>query len=455
MGNERKYFGTDGVRGVANRYPIIPEVALKMGKAAGRFFAGAGKKPRIIIGKDTRISGYMLESALMSGICSMGGDVYLVGPMPTPGISFVTRSMRANAGIVISASHNPYQDNGIKFFGPQGHKLPEEDEISLEMLMEEDTQDLPDGINIGKAFRIDDAEGRYIVYAKSTFPKGMLLDGMKIVVDCANGAGYRVGPDILEELGANVIKVGCTPDGININDSCGSTDTRQMQDTVVKSGADIGIALDGDADRVIMADGSGNIVDGDDILLICAERMKSCGLLRSNKVVGTIMTNVGMEYALRERGIDLVRTSVGDRYVMEAMTETGAVIGGEPSGHIIFLDHSTTGDGIISALQILAAMVETGKTLNELRSSWNRYPQVMRNLRVTERVSLEGKDWFEAAMVGARESMGKDHLLSVRYSGTEPLLRITVSCESKEITDSVIEMLSGEIEKRLGIKDNS
>jgi phosphoglucosamine mutase len=452
MGNKVKYFGTDGVRGEANVFPIIPEVALRMGRAAGRFFAREGHRPRIIIGKDTRISGYMLESALMSGICSVGGDVYLVGPMPTPAIAFITRSMRADAGIVISASHNPYYDNGIKLFGPEGTKLADSDESQLEVLMEEDIES-PLSRNLGKAYRIDDAEGRYIVYAKATFPRGYMLDGLKIVVDCANGAGYRVAPDILVELGADVVMVGCSPDGLNINHQCGSTDLELLKKTVVEQQADVGIALDGDGDRAILCDSQGNTVDGDDILYVCARHLMSRDALAGNRVIGTVMTNVGLEAAFKDMGLELARVPVGDRYVMEEMSRSGAVLGGEQSGHVIFSDHSFTGDGVVTALQILGAMVESGKPLLDLTAGWNRYPQVMKNVRVTDRLVLNEQEWFSPMMETAAERLGSPHLLSVRYSGTEPLLRVTTSCAEADLTEEVASDIVEEVTRHIPVAE--
>jgi phosphoglucosamine mutase len=447
---KRKYFGTDGVRGEANRFPMIPEMVLRLGMAAGSYFHNRKEKPKIIIGKDTRLSGYMIEAALMSGICSMGTDVYFVGPLPTPGIAFITRSMRADAGIVISASHNPFQDNGIKFFGADGMKLPDDEEALLEELMEREDLERPTHSRVGRAFRIDDAEGRYIVYAKSTISKDITLEGLKIVIDCANGAAYQVAPAILRELGAQVITLGDHPDGLNINLGCGSTDPDQMLKKVVDSGADAGIALDGDGDRVIMADSEGNLVDGDDIIYVCVKHLSQNGGLDPKVVIGTLMTNMGLEAAFREMEIELIRAPVGDRYVLEEMLRTGAVIGGEPSGHLIFTDHGTTGDGILSALQVLQIMAETGRSLKDLLSGWHRFPQVMKNLRVEEKKPLEQQEWYERLLSEARQRMGEDHLLSLRYSGTEPLLRVTVSCGSEDLTHDVCESICSELVERLG-----
>ncbi len=450
MINNKRLFGTDGIRGEANRHPITSEVALKLGMAAGTMFKNHSDRSRIVIGKDTRLSGYILESALMSGICAMGTDVYLVGPMPTPGIAFITRTMRADAGIVISASHNPYQDNGIKFFGADGRKLPDEREAQLEKIADDEHLDRPTHEGVGRAYRLDDADGRYIEYAKNTIPKGMTFDGLKMVVDCANGAAYAVAPTIFEELGAKVITIGTSPDGLNINDGCGSTYPEQMVKKVLEEGADIGLALDGDADRAIFCDSDGNIIDGDDVLYICASYALQNGELPENTIVGTEMTNMGLVAALREMGVDLKRSAVGDRYVLEEMLKSGSVLGGEPSGHLIFLDHSTTGDGIITALQVVKCMVESGSAMGDLREGWKRYPQVLVNLRVSEKVPLGDLDWLPGLLETARSTMGKDQLLNVRYSGTEPVLRLTVSCESEEIVESVSNELGAKLAEGLG-----
>jgi len=447
---KREIFGTDGVRGEANRPPMVPETVLRLGMAAGTFFYNLKEKPKIIIGKDTRLSGYMIESALMSGICSMGTDVYLVGPLPTPAIAFLTRSMRADAGIVISASHNPFQDNGIKLFGGDGMKLPDDKEAEIEGLMEADFQIRPTHGAVGRAYRLDDAGGRYIVYAKSSIPREMTLEGVKIVVDCANGATYKVAPSILSELGADVVSIGNSPDGVNINQGCGSTNTGDMIDKVIETGADIGIALDGDGDRAILCDGNGSIVDGDDILFICAQRMEQAGEMEKRGITGTIMTNMGLETAFRAKGIELTRTAVGDRYVLEEMLRSGIKLGGEPSGHLIFLDHGTTGDGIITALQVLRVMVETGIPLADLRKGWQRYPQLMVNLRVESKPVLEEQPWYAQVVKEARTAMGEDHLLSLRYSGTEPLLRVTVSCASEDLVKSVSERICAVAAEHLG-----
>jgi len=446
----KRYFGTDGIRGVANRGHIVPEFMLGLGKAAGSFFKKDNARPRIIIGKDTRLSGYMIESALMSGICAMGADVYLVGPLPTPAISFLVRSMRADAGIVISASHNPYTDNGIKFFGSDGRKLPDEIEASIEELMDSGSMNGPDGDGLGKAHRVDNAEGRYIAYSKATIDEGINFQGLNVVVDCANGAAYEVAPIIFSELGAQVTVLGGNPDGLNINEGCGSTAPEAMVRAVLENGADVGIAFDGDADRVILCDENGEIVDGDDILFLSSLQLQEAGRLVKNTVVGTIMTNVGLQSALRERGVNLLRAPVGDRYVLEEMTRTGSILGAEPSGHVIFKDYGPTGDGIVTALQTVGTMVRRRCPLSVLTEGWKRYPQVMVNLRVRERVPLDGQAWFEELLSEARIELGEDHLLSLRYSGTEPLIRVTVSSESESRTEKVCENLCDTLIARFG-----
>ena len=444
------YFGTDGIRGVANRGHIVPEFILQLGKAAGSYFRKGKAHPRIIIGKDTRLSGYMIESALMSGICAMGADVYFVGPLPTPAISFLVRSMRADAGIVISASHNPYTDNGIKFFGSDGRKLPDEVEAAIEQLMDSGSMDGPDGDGLGKAHRVDDAEGRYIAFAKATIDEGINFEGLKVVVDCANGAAYEVAPDIFSELGAQVIVIGGNPDGLNINVGCGSTAPEAMVRAVLENGADLGVALDGDADRAILCDEKGNLVDGDDILFLSSLELQKAGRLTNNTVVGTIMTNVGLQSALRANGITLLRAAVGDRYVLEEMTRTGSVLGAEPSGHVIFSDHAPTGDGIVTALQTVGTIVKNGCPLSSLTEGWKRYPQIMVNLRTRDRVPLNGQGWFEELLDNARNELGEDHLLSVRYSGTEPLIRVTVSSESQKVTVGVCDSMCAALIERFG-----
>src|SRR5512133_629612 len=386
----RKLFGTDGVRGVANTHPMTTEMAMQLGRAAAYIFKKDNRRHRIVIGKDTRLSGYMLENALVAGICSMGVDVMLVGPLPTPGIAFIASSMRADAGVVISASHNPYQDNGIKFFSADGFKLPDELELKIEDLIFTNKIDSlrPIASEVGKAYRIDDAKGRYIVFLKNTFPRDLDLKGLKIVLDCANGAAYKVAPAVLEELGAEVIAVGVSPNGTNINAGCGSTHPEVIAKAVREHRAHVGIALDGDADRAIFVDEFGNEVDGDHIMAICGLEMLKAGTLAKQTVVATVMSNMGLDIALRKAGGSVVKTAVGDRYVVEEMLRGGYTLGGEQSGHMIFLEHNTTGDGMISALQVLAIMQRSRKPLSELAEVMIALPQVLVNVRVEKRQEL-------------------------------------------------------------------
>ncbi len=387
----KKLFGTDGVRGVANQDPMTSEMAMRIGRAAAHVFRDSSRRHRIVIGKDTRLSGYMIESALTSGLCSMGIDVLLIGPVPTPGIAFLTRSLRADAGVVISASHNPYEDNGIKFFGRDGFKLPDELEKKMEDLIFSGAIDSirPTASEIGKATRIDDAIGRYNEFVKSSIPRGLDLAGLRIVVDSANGAAYRIGPRILTELGADVISLYDQPNGMNINQGCGSLHPEVISRAVVANRAHLGVAFDGDADRLILCDENGTVVDGDAVMAICALHLMKHGKLRHNTLVATVMSNLGLELAMREAGGKLVRASVGDRYVMEKMIEGGFNLGGEQSGHIIFLDHNTTGDGLISALQVLAIMKQADKPLSQLAACMKTYPQTLVNVKVRERRDLE------------------------------------------------------------------
>lgn len=431
---KKKLFGTDGVRGVANADPMTSEVALRLGRAVAHVFRQSPRRHKILIGKDTRVSGYMLETAMASGICSMGVDVLLVGPMPTPGIAFLTRSLRADAGVVISASHNPFQDNGIKFFASDGFKLPDAVEAEIEDLVFAGSIDhlRPTAGEVGKAFRIDDALGRYNVFAKNTFPRDRTLDGLKIVVDAAHGAGYKVAPEVLEELGAKVWTIGCDPDGQNINDGCGAMHPEGLQKKVVEVGADIGIALDGDADRCLLVDEKGDMVDGDQVLAIAAHQMSREGTLRNDAVVATVMSNLGLEVSLRDIGVALVRTPVGDRYVVEEMRRRDANIGGEQSGHIIFLDHNTTGDGLITALGILSIFVEAGRPLSELAASMPRFPQVLVNVRVKERRDVTADARVAGAIRDIESGLGDRGRVLVRASGTEPLIRVMVEGERED-----------------------
>ncbi len=429
----RTLFGTDGIRGIANEDPMTPEVALRLGRAVAYYFRNQrkGHRGRIVIGKDTRLSGYLFETALAAGICSMGADVMICGPLPTPGIAFITSSMRADAGVVISASHNPYQDNGIKIFAADGFKLPDEVEAQLEALMlgSELESHRPDPAHIGRATKIEDSRGRYVVFLKSIFPRARTLEGLRIVVDCANGAAYKVAPDVFSELGAEVIALSATPNGKNINDACGALYPKNMCEAVRQHHAHIGIAVDGDADRVIIADENGDEVDGDTIMAICARRMIERGELKKNTLVATVMSNIGLERALDALGGQLVRAQVGDRYVVEEMRKSGYNFGGEQSGHLVFLDHMTTGDGILAALQVLAVMLESGETgrpLSELRRVMNRYPQVLINLKVQKKVPIEELAEVSALIASVEGKLGADGRVLVRYSGTEAKARVMV-----------------------------
>ncbi len=448
----RKLFGTDGIRGVANVEPMTSETMVRVGRAAAHVFKERREgRHRIVIGKDTRLSGYMLENALASGICSMGVDILLVGPLPTPGIAFITSSMRADAGVVISASHNPYQDNGIKFFDRDGFKLPDEVEAEIEAHVFNGQLDhvRPTAEEVGKAFRVDDAVGRYVVYLKGTFPSHLTLEGIRIVVDCANGAAYRVAPAVFEELGAEVIPIGVQPDGTNINAGCGSLHPECVADEVRARGAHLGIALDGDADRVIVVDEHGNEVDGDHIMAICARDLAERGRLKGGAVVATVMSNLGLERSLAQAGLDLVRTQVGDRYVVERMRRDGYNFGGEQSGHLIFLDHATTGDGVLAALQLLGVVVGTGQPLSELARVMEAVPQVLKNVRVREKRPMDELPAARRAIEAAKEELGRDGRVLVRYSGTEPKLRVMVEGDDEDrihaLADEICEAVHREI----------
>ena len=445
-----KLFGTDGIRGKANQSPMTGEMAFEIGRAAAYVLKKKHGRNMILIGKDTRLSGYMLESALTSGMCSMGMDVVLVGPMPTPGIAFVTRSLRVDAGIVISASHNPYDDNGIKFFSSKGFKLPDSIEREIEdAVFSGRLKDIrPLGSEIGKAHRVDDAAGRYIEYVKATFPKGMTLEGVKVVVDCANGASYKITPFVLDELGAEVIAINNKPDGKNINAGCGSTHPQAMQKEVLKHKAHIGIAHDGDGDRTIFCDEKGEIIDGDKIMAICAIDMKKEKRLKNNIVVTTVMSNLGFEVFLKKSGIKIVRTQVGDRYVVEEMLRQGCNLGGEQSGHIVFMDHNTTGDGAISALQVLAVMCKTGKPLSKLASGIPIYPQVLLNVPVPKPKSIEKFPAVMSAIKKAEKELRSGRIL-VRPSGTEPKIRIMVEGSSMHKITALAEELAEVIKSNM------
>ena len=444
MTDTRKLFGTDGVRGVANVYPMTADVALQLGRALAYVIKYGPGRQRIVVGKDTRISGYLLEYATVAGICSMGVDVLLLGPFPTPGIAHITSSMRADAGVVISASHNPYQDNGIKFFSGNGFKLPDELEARIEALMTQPEVEgaCPTATEVGQAFRIDDARGRYISFLKSTFPKEMELDGLKIVVDCAHGATYRIAPEIFTELGAEVIPLGVRPNGKNINHKCGATAPETMATLVKRHGADLGVAFDGDGDRVILVDHRGEIVDGDHVMGICALDMLERERLRRKTVVGTVMSNLGLEVALKQRGARLLRTPVGDRYVVEAMLKGGYDLGGEQSGHVIFLNHTTTGDGILTALRLLAVMLRKDKPLAELAACVQKYPQILINVMVKERKDLKTLPQARHAIHEAEKRLGDKGRLLVRYSGTELKLRVMAEGEDEPLIQQVAQDLA-------------
>ncbi len=445
----RRLFGTDGVRGIANEYPMTAEMAMQIGRAIAVLCQHGNHRHKIIIGKDTRISGYMFETSLSSGICSMGVDIMLVGPLPTPAIAFITQSMRADAGIVISASHNPYQDNGIKIFSRDGFKLPDEVEEKIEELVFAASMDSlrPSPERIGKAFRIDDASGRYIQHLKNTFPPEMTLDGLRVVVDCANGAAYKVAPVVFEELGADVISAGIEPDGVNINRDVGALYPEHMAELVKKHRADIGIALDGDADRVIICDEKGSIVDGDQIMAINASEMAETGRLKKNTVVATVMSNMGLEVFLKENGMKLVRTQVGDRYVVEYMRKYGLNFGGEQSGHIIFMDYLTTGDGILAALQTLSVMKKRSRPLSELAKIIRKFPQVLINFRVKEKKDLNSIGEISKAIKQAEKSLKGRGRVLVRYSGTEMKARVMVEGEDRGKIEKIANEISELIKK--------
>ena len=442
----RKLFGTDGVRGRANTYPMTAEMALKLGAAAGRYFRHDGSTAhRVVIGKDTRLSGYMLENALTAGLTSTGMNVLLLGPVPTPAVGFLTRSMRADLGVMISASHNPHHDNGIKFFGPDGFKLSDAAELEIEAMVEGDI--LPaKPENIGRAKRIDDALGRYGEYAKTTFPAGLRLDGLKVVIDCANGAAYKAAPQVLWELGAEVIAVGVTPNGKNINDRCGSTYTQTAAEAVVAHGAHVGICLDGDADRVMILDEAGHVADGDQIMALLAGRWAADGRLAGNTLVATVMSNLGLERHLGRLGVALERTAVGDRYVVEAMRRGGFNLGGEQSGHIVMTDYATTGDGLIAGLQFLAEMVRTGQAASALVRQFETVPQLLKNVRYAAGLEPLNTDAVQAVIAANTVRIkGKGRIL-IRKSGTEPLIRVMAECEDEALLRAVVDEIVGAVE---------
>lgn len=451
----KKVFGTDGVRGCANKSPMTVETALALGRAAGKIFRFHQGKHRVVIGKDTRLSCYMFENALIAGLCSMGVDTLMVGPLPTPGVAFITRAYRADAGIVISASHNPFYDNGIKFFSSEGFKLPDAWEHQMEELIAQNNfeDSLPEDSDIGRNFKITDADGRYIEFAKATFPRRLSLKNLTIALDCANGAGYRVAPLIFRELDAKVYVYGNNPDGLNINLQCGSLYPETIQKAVLEHRADIGIALDGDADRVIMVDENAQIIDGDTILAICARDMKKKGLLKGNKVVSTIMSNFGFLKAMEELDIQVIRSQVGDRYVIQDMLEHDANLGGEQSGHLIFLDHNTTGDGLVCALQVMRIMIETDSKLSDLAALVKKYPQVCVNVRVSSKPPFETLPNVLVAVAEVEKSLANTGRVLIRYSGTENICRIMVEGPKFKQVHQMANTIADEVKKQIGTKE--
>ena len=443
----RKLFGTDGIRGTANKTPMTAETALRVGMATAAHFTRGDHRHRVVIGKDTRLSGYMLEPALTSGFVSMGMDVILVGPMPTPAVAMLTKTLRADLGVMISASHNPYQDNGIKLFDSDGYKLSDEVEAEIESRVASDmTPSLAASDKLGRARRLDDANGRYNEYVKQTFPKNMRLDNLKLVIDCANGAGYKVAPEVLWELGADVVPIGVIPDGFNINDNCGSTSTDAMCSQVVAHGADLGIALDGDADRVLIADETGRLMDGDQLMGLIARDWADRGQLQGGGVVATVMSNLGLERYLEGLGLDLFRTQVGDRYVLETMREGTFNLGGEQSGHIIMSNYGTTGDGLVAALQVLAVLVATGKKASEVCRVFEPLPQLLKNVRFNNGEPLEDRTVKDAIADGEDRLKNSGRLL-IRKSGTEPLIRVMAEGEDQPLVDKVVNDIVAVIER--------
>ena len=442
----RKLFGTDGVRGRANDHPMTAVMALKLGQAAGKYFTQGDYAHRVVIGKDTRRSGYMLENALMAGFTSVGMNVFIVGPVPTPAVGFLTRSMRADIGVMISASHNPFEDNGIKFFGPDGFKLSDSAEEAIEGLLETST-DLASPQEIGRATRIEDGRGRYIEFAKTTFPRGQRLDGLKVVVDCANGAAYRTAPDVLWELGAEVIPISVSPNGYNINENCGSTHPNVTADAVLEHGADLGISLDGDADRVMIIDETGVVADGDQFMGLIAQNWAADDRLKHGTLVSTVMSNLGLERHLSDLGLTLKRTAVGDRYVVEAMRAGGYNLGGEQSGHIVMTDYVTTGDGLIAALQFLAGMVGSGKSASELARVFEPVPQILENVRYQSGATPLEQSSVQNVIAAAEQRLDGRGRLLIRKSGTEPLVRIMGECEDLDLLRNVVSDIQAEVSK--------
>ena len=443
----RKLFGTDGVRGLANSFPMTPEIAMKVGMAAGRLFTRGDHRHRVVIGKDTRLSGYMIEPALVAGFTAVGMDVFQFGPLPSPAVAMLTRSLRADLGVMISASHNPYHDNGIKLFGPDGNKLSDETEKKIEALMESGLEEgLAEPAKLGRAKRVDDSQARYIEYAKRTFPRNLRLDGMRIVLDCANGAAYKVAPEVLWELGAEVIKIGVSPNGFNINEDCGSTAPDAMAAKVRETRADFGIALDGDADRVVMADEKGNILDGDQVLALIARSWQKNDKLKGGGVVGTVMSNAGLNHYLQSLGLTLARSAVGDRYVLEEMQKGGFNLGGEQSGHIILSDVSTTGDGLVAALQVLAVLAQDGKPASAAAHLFNPLPQVLENVRFKKGAPLDNEK-VKSSIEDARGRLGASGRILVRKSGTEPLIRVMAEGQDEKLVRAVVRQIASAIEE--------
>jgi phosphoglucosamine mutase len=440
---QRRYFGTDGIRGRVGNGAISPDFVLKLGWAVGRVLSKEGAN-KVLIGKDTRISGYMFESALQAGLSAAGVDIYLLGPMPTPAIAYLTRTFHAQAGIVISASHNPYHDNGIKFFSSEGTKLPDDIELQIEAMLDQPLETV-ESDQLGKAYRINDAAGRYIEFCKSTVDSTLDLSGLKLVVDCAHGATYHIAPNVFRELGADVITMGTEPDGLNINQNCGSTEPRLLQTAVLENQADLGIALDGDGDRLIMVDDQGQLVDGDELVFIISRAQQRKGIGNA-QVIGTVMSNLGLEHALNEHGMHLHRAKVGDRYVIEQMIKTGSSIGGESSGHIICLDKTTTGDGVVAALQVLAEIKDTAMTLNELRSSMNKYPQRLINVKIEKMIDLDKNSDIAAAVTAAEQRLGNEGRVLLRPSGTEPVIRVMVEGTDAALTNQLASDIANVIE---------
>ena len=447
MSGERQIFGTDGVRGLANAGAMTPDNILRLGMAVGRVFKNGQHRHRVVIGKDTRLSGYMIEPALTAGFAASGMDVFLLGPLPTPAMAMLTRSLRADLGVMISASHNPYHDNGVKFFGPDGFKLSDETELEIERLMQDGANaGLAGSADLGRVKRIDDAGARYIEFAKAAFPRSQSLERLRVVIDCANGAGYKVAPTVLWELGAEVKEIGVEPNGFNINRNCGSTSTKNMRDAVLEYRADIGVALDGDADRVIICDEKGRIIDGDQILALIAASWRKRDRLKGGGVAATVMSNMGLEKFLSDKGLKLERTKVGDRYVVETMRAKGMNVGGEPSGHVILSDYATTGDGLITALQVLAVVAEEGRKVSDVCDMFEPYPQLLENVRFAGGDPLTGAE-VKAAIKNGEQKLGEKGRLVIRKSGTEPLVRVMGEGEDAGLVKSVVGEICSAVEK--------